>query len=133
MATASSRLRRLVADELGECCDADVERRLTELERLADAAFADDTTQSVFAVLGNETRYRLARVLAVADDELCVCELEPLVDVSESAVSHALSDLVDAGLVSRRKDGNWRYYNSTDLADGLFAAADRGASEVSDE
>ncbi|WP_135825857.1 ArsR/SmtB family transcription factor [Halorussus ruber] len=132
MATASSRLRRLVADELGECCDADVDRRLTELERLADDAFADDASRPVFAVLGNETRYRLARVLAVADDELCVCELEPLVDVSESAVSHALSDLVDAGLVSRRKDGNWRYYDSTDLADGLFAAADRGASEESE-
>ena len=125
MATGSPRLRRLVADELGECCDEDVERRLTELDQLADDAFADDGVQSVFAVLGNETRYRLARTLAVADEELCVCELEPLVDVSESAVSHALSDLVDAGLAARRKDGNWRYYDSTDLAEQLFAAADR--------
>jgi DNA-binding transcriptional ArsR family regulator len=127
--TASTRLRRLVADELGECRDADVKRRLGELERLADEAFADDGVQSTFAVLGNETRYRLARALAVADEELCVCELEPLVDVSESAVSHALTDLVDAGLVSRRKEGNWRYYDSTDLADGLFDAADREVSE----
>ena len=130
MATGSSRLRRLVADELGDCCDADVERRLSDLERLADDALAGDATQSVFGVLGNETRYRLARVLAAADAELCVCELEPLVDVSESAVSHALSDLVDAGLADRRKDGNWRYYDGTDLADDLFAAADRGASGV---
>ena len=139
MSQATTRLRRLLADELGECCDEDVERRLGELQGLADTAFAggarpspsgnqtksdDDTAQSVFAVLGNETRYRLARALSVAGDERCVCELEVLVDVSESAVSHALSDLVDAGLVSRRKDGNWRYYESTSLADGLFAAAD---------
>jgi len=129
MSQSTARLRRLLADELGECCEEDVERRLADLESLADDAFADDDTQSVFAVLGNDTRYRLARALSVADDERCVCELEALVDVSESAVSHALSDLVDAGLVARRKDGNWRYYESTDLADGVFAAAEEGTAE----
>ncbi len=124
MTNTPSRLRRLLADELGECRDADVDRRLSELDSLADDAFADDPARPVFAVLGDETRYRLARALATAGDELCVCELEPLVDVSESAVSHALSDLVDAGLVSRRKDGNWRYYDATDLAAELLAVAD---------
>ena len=64
MSQSTARLRRLLADELGECCDADVERRLDELHDLADTAFAnDDGAQSVFAVLGNETRYRLARAL----------------------------------------------------------------------
>lgn len=125
MAQTESRLRRLIADELGECCDDDVDRRLAELRSLAETAFADDPAASVFSVLGDDTRYRLARVLAVADSELCVCELDPLVDVSESAVSHALADLVDAGLATRRKAGNWRYYASTTLADELFATADR--------
>ncbi|MFC4450278.1 ArsR/SmtB family transcription factor [Halorussus aquaticus] len=129
MASTTTRLRRLVSDELGECRDADLDRRLAELDDLADSAFADDSARPVFAVLGDETRYRLARVLAAADDELCVCELEPLVEVSESAVSHALSDLVDAGLVRRRKDGNWRYYDATELTESLLAAADR---EVTD-
>ncbi|WP_323192061.1 metalloregulator ArsR/SmtB family transcription factor [Halostella sp. PRR32] len=123
-----TRIRRLIADELGDCCDEDVEQRLDELQVLADTAFGDDAVRPVFAVLGNTTRYRLARALAVADGELCVCELEPLVDVGESAVSHALSDLVDAGLVGRRKDGNWRYYRSTEFAETLFESADRGVS-----
>ncbi|WP_435180089.1 ArsR/SmtB family transcription factor [Halorussus sp. AFM4] len=124
MAETETRLRRLIADDVGECCDDDVSRRLDELDELADETFADDGASTVFAVLGNETRYRLTRLLSAADDELCVCELEPLVDVSESAVSHALSDLADAGLVDRRKDGNWRYYTSTRLAEDLFATAD---------
>lgn len=124
MAESTTRIRRLLADELGECCDADVERRLDELESLADSAFSDDEARPVFAVLGNETRYRLVRALAVADEELCVCELEPLVDVSESAVSHALSDLADAGLVTRRKDGKWRHYATTERADALVSALD---------
>ena len=131
MAESAARLRRLLADELGDCCDADVERRLDELGSLADAAFGDDGARPAFAVLGDETRYRLARALAASDDERCVCELEPLVDVSESAVSHALSDLVEAGLADRRKERNWRYYAATPLADDLFAAADREAGGVS--
>jgi DNA-binding transcriptional ArsR family regulator len=128
MPQETERLRRHLVDELGECCDEDVQRRLTELDALADDAF-DDNVHGVFAVLGDDTRYRLARVLGVSEDDRCVCELEALVDVSESAVSHALSDLVDAGLATRRKDGNWRYYDATDFATALFAAADRGDTD----
>lgn len=125
MTGATGRLRRLITDELGDCRDGDLERRLAEITRLADRAFKNDAARGVFAVLGNETRYRLARALAISGEEMCVCELEPLVEVSNSAVSHALSDLVEAGLVHRRKEGNWRYYRTTDLAESLFETADR--------
>ncbi len=131
MAEATTRIRRLIEDELGDCCDEDVEQRLDELQSLAESAFGNDGLRPIFAVLGNETRYRIARTLAVTDGELCVCELEPLVDVSESAVSHALSDLVDAGLITRRKEGNWRYYTTTALTEALFETAAHG--EATDE
>ncbi|MFB6106752.1 MAG: ArsR/SmtB family transcription factor [Halobacteriaceae archaeon] len=129
MSEPTSRLRRRLREDLGACCDADVDRRIEDLRSLADAV-DDDAVRPVFAALGNETRYRLARALSVADGELCVCELEPLVDVSESAVSHALADLVDAGLLVRRKEGNWRYYSTTPLAESLFATADREVTEA---
>jgi DNA-binding transcriptional ArsR family regulator len=128
MAESSIRIRRLIADELGDCQDEDVEQRLNKLQSLAESAFGDDASRPVFAALGNETRYRLARILAAADGELCVCELEPLVGVSESAVSHALSDLVDAGLLTRRKEGNWRHYETTSLAESLFDVTDQKVS-----
>ncbi|WP_336036014.1 ArsR/SmtB family transcription factor [Halobacterium yunchengense] len=128
MARTTDRLRRHLADELGDCCDADVEDRLDELDALADGT--DGDAQAAFAALGNDTRYRLAAALAAADGDLCVCELEALVDVSDSAVSHALADLVDAGLATRRKDGNWRYYDATDYAAGLLAAADRDSDDA---
>lgn len=129
MAETRTRLRRLLAEKLDDCCESDVERRLGELRSLTDATFEDDSALPVFAVLGNRTRYRIARILAVSDEELCVCELESVVDVSESAVSHALSDLVDAGLATRRKEGNWRYYDSTLLAESLFETVDREGSD----
>jgi DNA-binding transcriptional ArsR family regulator len=124
MSDTQPRLRRRIEDEVGECCDADVQQRLAELDDLAESASRNDGARDAFAALGNDTRYRLTRLLSAADGELCVCELDPVVDVSSSAVSHALADLVDAGLATRRKDGNWRYYDSTAFADDLLAVAD---------
>ncbi|WP_254862036.1 ArsR/SmtB family transcription factor [Halovivax gelatinilyticus] len=127
------RLHRLIEDELGECCEADVDDRLSALGAL-DEGVPDDPTPDLIALstLGDATRHRLVRLLVAAEGELCVCELSPLVDVSDSAISHALSDLTDAGLVSRRKEGTWRYYRPTERAERLVAALDdtRGVDGV---
>lgn len=128
MATADDRLQRLLADELGECCEADVESRLDELTALEDDVDTGRVPErvpervTILSALANETRYRIVQLLTAADSDLCVCELTPLLDVSDSAISHALSELSDAGLVERRKDGRWRYYRTTDQAERLLAA-----------
>lgn len=110
-------------DNRDGCHGADKQHEAAATKVRAVAA-VESPTYTVFEALGNQTRYRLARVLAAADGEQCVCELTPVVDVGESAVSHALSDLVDAGLATRRKDGTWRYYQSTELARILFETVD---------
>ncbi|MFB6139556.1 MAG: ArsR/SmtB family transcription factor [Halosimplex sp.] len=125
MATDSTRLRRLLSEQLGECCEADVEERIDELQGLADAVPAGvDADLSALSALSDGTRHGIVRYLAAADGELCVCELSPLVDVSDSAISHALSDLHDAGLVTRRKEGTWRHYDATERAERLLDALD---------
>jgi ArsR family transcriptional regulator len=125
MTENTTRLRRLIEDEVGECCDADIEERLASLESLSESV-PERQGQDVTALqaLGNDTRYRIVRLLAAADGELCVCEFTPLLSVSESAVSHALADLSDAGLVTRRKQGSWRYYDTSDRAEQLVEALD---------
>lgn len=126
----SERLERLITEECGECCEADVEERITSLRTFGEGIPDDaDGDRDALKTLGNETRYAIVRLLAAADRELCVCEINPVVDVSDSAISHALSDLHDAGLVTRRKDGTWRYYAATERADALLSALDatRGA------
>ena len=131
MAQDTTRLRRLIADESGDCCDADVEARLEDIDALTDRVPEGHARDlDALKTLGNGTRYRIVRLLAAAD-ELCVCEITPAFDVSESAVSHALSDLVDAGLLSRRKQGIWRYYRTTARAERLVEALDatRGDGE----
>jgi DNA-binding transcriptional ArsR family regulator len=132
----TNRLRSLLSEDVEDCCEADVQDRLAELEEFA-AAVPDGGESDVQALntLGNDTRYRIVRILAAAADELCVCELTPLLDVTDGAVSHALSDLRDAGLVARRKEGTWRYYRTTERAEALVGALDgtRTVTEASQE
>ncbi|WP_226041257.1 metalloregulator ArsR/SmtB family transcription factor [Natrinema sp. DC36] len=121
MAQATERLQRYLDDELGECRDEDVERRLDELSTLeAGLGTAQAAAElDVLSALSNETRYTLVRVLVAAQEELCVCELNAVVDVTESGLSHALSSLVDAGLVESWKDGRWKKYRATNRAVAL--------------
>lgn len=128
--SSTDRLRRYVADECGSCTDEDLSERLAELEELTDASGGTDLESDIelLSALGNETRYKIVRTLHAAGDELCVCELSPLLDVSDSAISHALSKLTDAGLVTRRKEGKWRMYRATPRANAVLVALDGSRS-----
>jgi DNA-binding transcriptional ArsR family regulator len=63
---------------------------------------------ATFAVLGDPTRVRLLD--ALAQRELCVCELAELVGLTESAVSHQLRLLRSLRLVRSRRAGRMVYY-----------------------
>ena len=78
----------------------------------------------VLSAVGNETRYEALRLIAGANDGVCVCEIQPTLGVSQSAVSQALSRLHSAGLVTRRKEGRWRYYCATPTAERLLETLD---------
>lgn len=86
------------------------------------AAVAEDV--QLLSTLANETRYEALRVVASAEEELCACEVEASLAVSQSTVSQALSRLHDAGLVDRRKEGRWRYYEATQKAATLLTTLD---------
>lgn len=85
----------------------------------------------MLSAMSNDTRYELLRRIANAGNGVCVCDLEASVGVTQSAVSQALSRLYSAGLVSRQKDGSWRYYETTRTAETLLATLDdlRGTDE----
>lgn len=132
MASQTDRLERLLGTQLEECCQSDVENRLETLQGY-QASIPEDLSPDLNALkaLSTETRHTIVRLLAAAERDLCVCEFEPLLDVSDSAVSHALTDLREAGLVTRRKDGQWRYYGVTPRAVAVLDALDgtRGDTE----
>ncbi|WP_058828738.1 metalloregulator ArsR/SmtB family transcription factor [Haloferax sp. Q22] len=129
--SSTERLQRYLADERGGCGDEEVSQRLAELEEIDAAAGGPALDQDVglLSALANETRYKIVRILHVAGEELCVCEFAPLLDVSDSAISHALSQLTDAGLITRRKEGKWRKYRATARANAVLIALD-GSREL---
>ena len=98
---------------------------------LTEEAVAADVR--TLATLGNDTRYEALRVVAEADDDVCVCEIEPSLGVSQGAVSQALSRLFAAGLVERRKEGRWRYYSATPRARRLLRFLDETRTNRTEE
>lgn len=67
----------------------------------------------LFRLLGDPTRARLLYALLEAG-ELCVCDLSDAVEVSDTAVSHALRLLRTAGIVAGRRSGRMIYYRLAD-------------------
>ncbi len=62
-------------------------------------------------VLADPARLRLLSLVAAASDgEACACDLVEPVGRSQPTVSHHLSLLVDAGLLTREKRGKWAWY-----------------------
>ncbi|HZJ02483.1 MAG TPA: metalloregulator ArsR/SmtB family transcription factor [Thermoleophilia bacterium] len=72
------------------------------------AAVAD-----VFKVLADPSRVLMLEALKESG-ELCVLHLADAVSMSQSAVSHNLRLLRQAGLVTRRRDGRLVYYRPDD-------------------
>lgn len=60
--------------------------------------------------LADPHRLRIIATLARADDDVCVCDLNDDIDVSQPTVSHHLKLLKDAGLVTSERRGTWVYY-----------------------
>lgn len=83
-----------------------------------------ETDLTVLRALASETRYTALQFIATKETEVCVCDIEPALDVSQGAVSQALSKLTNAGLLTRRKDGRWRYYATTDKANAILSVLD---------
>ncbi len=76
-----------------------------------------------FSALGDPGRAKI--LYALAQTELCVCDLAEVVGGTESAASHQLRVLRALGLVKYRRDGRVVYYSLADdhvrslLAQGL--------------
>ena len=64
-----------------------------------------------FKALGDPVRLQLMSMIASAPGgEICVCDLTPAFEVSESTISHHLKTLRAAGLVGSERRASWVYY-----------------------
>lgn len=63
----------------------------------------------IFKALSDENRLRIVNLLM--HKELCVCELEAVLEMSQSNVSRHLIKLKQAQIVTSKKDSQWVYYS----------------------
>lgn len=83
----------------------------------------------LFSAFADPTRLRILHALKVID-ELCVCDLAALSELSVSAVSHQLRLLRDRELVHARRDGRMVYYSLADHhVSQLMAIGEEHANE----
>ena len=62
-----------------------------------------------FGAVSELTRLEIMKLLL--EHEMCVCEIEDRLGMSQPAISHHLRALKKAGLISGRKSGKWTYYS----------------------
>ena len=83
-----------------DCCSQLLSEPLSEGDAVQLAAG--------FKALADPVRLRLLSLIANAEDcTACSCDLEEPVDKSQSTVSHHLSILAEAGLITKEKSGRW--------------------------
>lgn len=66
----------------------------------------------LFKLIGDTTRCRI--LFALDQDEMCVCDLANVLNMTKSSISHQLAVLRRSGVVKCRKDGKEVYYTLDD-------------------
>ncbi len=65
-----------------------------------------------FKIMGDGTRIQI--LCALIQNEMCVCDLAVLINVTKSAISHQLRSLKEAHLVKSRRSGKNVFYSLDD-------------------
>ena len=86
--------------------------RVAHARREASPGDEVERLSLIYRVLGDPSRLKI--VMALRRQEMCVCDLAALTDISESAVSHQLRRLKDLSLVKTRRSGQVVYYSIDD-------------------
>lgn len=66
-------------------------------------------TARMFKVFCDDNRFQILELLR--NGEKCACKLLEELHISQSALSHHMKILCDAGIVLGRKEGKWVHYS----------------------
>lgn len=60
--------------------------------------------------LAHPARWTIMELIHGGGGEICVCEFQEHLDLSQPTVSHHLKTLREAGLIESRREGTWVYH-----------------------
>ncbi len=97
-----------------EMCDCNVihENVVEDVKsKLLDNEFISEIS-TFFKILGDNTRVKI--LFALDHNEMCVCDIANVLNMTKSSISHQLSYLKDLNIVKSRKSGKEVYYSLDD-------------------
>jgi len=102
----------------GGCCGAPADAAPAPVAARAAVPLADERLDAGLKALASVPRRNLIRIIAAnssadggcCDTDVCACTLSEALALAPSTISHHMSVLVGAGLVSATKRGLWVYY-----------------------
>ncbi|HZU59426.1 MAG TPA: metalloregulator ArsR/SmtB family transcription factor [Solirubrobacteraceae bacterium] len=77
-----------------------------------DPALDAERLASVAKALADPLRVQVLDVLRRSEQEVCQCELVPLLGITQPLLSHHMRKLMDAGLVNVERRHKWAYYTA---------------------
>ncbi len=92
------------------CCDCNVIHQEV-VDKVLKKIPKEDTffhLASLFKLIGDSTRCRI--LFALDQEEMCVCDLANVLNMTKSSVSHQLAVLRKSGVVRCRRSGKEVYY-----------------------
>ncbi|MGM0501679.1 MAG: ArsR/SmtB family transcription factor [Bacillota bacterium] len=104
-------------------------KRIEEVKSEELTENAIERLAKTFKVLSDPTRIKI--INALANQELCVCDISELLEMSQSAISHQLKKLRELKLVKYRKEGRTVYYSLNDYH--IFQLFSQGLAHVTEE
>ncbi|MBM7694069.1 ArsR family transcriptional regulator [Peribacillus deserti] len=63
-----------------------------------------------FKALADKKRLHILNILT-QNGSMCVCDIEPIIEMTQSKLSYHLKILLDAGLIEKEARGTWSYYH----------------------
>ena len=68
-----------------------------------------DSLINIYKLMSEETRLRI--IMLLAKEDLCVCQLTGILNISQPTISKGLTKLKDLGIVKGRRDDKFIYYS----------------------
>ncbi|MFD1037014.1 ArsR/SmtB family transcription factor [Virgibacillus byunsanensis] len=65
--------------------------------------------EAKFKAIADKKRLQIMNILT-QKGEMCVCDLAPLVEMTQSKLSYHLKLLLDANIITKDTRGTWSYY-----------------------
>jgi ArsR family transcriptional regulator len=93
-------------------CDAIHEEVIERVEKVMPNEAGFNSLSNLYKMFADKTRLKI--LWALSEEEMCVCDLAVLLDMTKSAISHQLKSLRESNLVKYEKRGRNVYYSLVD-------------------